>query len=115
LPDRLVVAGAPHFGLYVHTTLKVPNCDCRGPYHVDFLGASFVANPQVFALKNFRKINGQFFENGTIGNQYTPRPSLGSFHGSGRASVTSPWVAESRTHGSPRYLHTASSRMAFGN
>jgi hypothetical protein len=53
----------------------VPNCDCRGPYHVDFLGASFVANPHVFALKNFRKINGQFFENGTIGNQCT----VGSF------------------------------------
>jgi hypothetical protein len=59
----------------VHTTLKVPNCDCRGPYHVDFLGASFVANPHVFALKNFRKINGQFFENGTIGNRRPPPAS----------------------------------------
>jgi hypothetical protein len=63
----------------VHTTLKVPNCDCRGPYHVDFLGASFVANPHVFALKNFRKINGQFFENGTFGNQFGHELAVGSF------------------------------------
>ena len=38
-------------------------------------------------------------------------PSMGpleSNHGSGRASITSPSVGKSRTHGSPRYLHTIS-------
>ena len=34
--------------------------------------------------------------------------SSASCHANGRASITSPWVAQWRTHGSPRYLHTTS-------
>jgi hypothetical protein len=37
-----------------------------------------------------------------------PPRSSASRHANGRASITSPWVAQWRTHGSPRYLHTTS-------
>jgi hypothetical protein len=64
-------------GLGVHSMSRVPNCDCRGRYHIDFHCASISMDSRVFAPQSPLKINDQNSKTalvGCSGNHYRRVP-----------------------------------------